>query len=475
VYAHLGRAHRALRDWPAAQAALRRELSLWEKLAADHPGVRSYRDGVGRVLTILADVQEQAGQPAEAMASLKRAVEVKDGLVARNPDNPDYKANLARGLDNLALHTRDLAEARKYQRRAESLLKELTGRYPKVDQYQSALAQAHSIRSALHQRANEVPQALQALDEAIAVMEDLTRTTDVTGHRRDLLRFYEGKIELCMKAGRPGPLAALYRKATALDEGRPKLHYLYGAALLQFGRLEESLAASRKALALRPDFAAAQCNVGLCLVRLGRFAEGRDALQRGHELGTKQPNWRHPSALWVRNAEALLELERRLPAILAGKDKPANTGERLSLAIICGQPGKELYAASARFYREVFAAEPKLADNPRAQHRYNAACAAALAGCGRGADARQLDAGRRAELRKQALEWLRADLAGWSRLHERPEQRELARQALEHWQQDKDLAGVRDKSALAALPAEEGTAWRGLWSSVADLLAKTGE
>ncbi len=475
VYSHLGRAYRALRDLPAAQEALRRELALWEKLATDHPGVRSYQDGVGRVLTILAPVQMEAGQTAAALASYKRAVEVKDGLVARNPDVPDYKANLARSLDNLALHTRDLAEARKHQGRAESLLKELTARYPKVDQYQASLGEACYTRSVLHERARQFPQALEALDEALAVTEGLVRTSDVAQHRGQLLHFYEGKMELCLKSGRLEPAAAAYRKAAALAPRRPQTHQLYGSVLLQAGRLEEALAVSQKALALKPDFAEAQCNVGLALVRLGRFAEARDALRRGHELGSKQPNWRFPSALWVRNAEALLELERRLPAILEGKDKPANNGERLSLAILCGQMGKHLYAASARFYREAFAADARLGDDPRALHRYNAACAAALAGCGRGEDAKGLDAAQRAALRKQALEWLRADLAGWAKLYDSPEQRDRARQALRHWQEDKDLAGVRGAAALAALPADEGTAWRALWSSVAEVLDRTGE
>jgi hypothetical protein len=46
-------------------------------------------------------------------------------------------------------------------------------------------------------------------------------------------------------------------------------------------------------------------------------------------------------------------------------------------------------------------------------HRYNAACAAALAGCGQGADGADLTPARRAALRAKALGWLRADLDVW--------------------------------------------------------------
>ena len=43
---------------------------------------------------------------------------------------------------------------------------------------------------------------------------------------------------------------------------------------------------------------------------------------------------------------------------------------------------------------------------------------------------------------------------------------------VEHWRRDADLAGVRDKTALDLLPADEQTAFRALWSDVATLLAK---
>jgi hypothetical protein len=48
--------------------------------------------------------------------------------------------------------------------------------------------------------------------------------------------------------------------------------------------------------------------------------------------------------------------------------------------------------------------------------RYNATCAAALAGCGQGLDTDKIDAMARGRLRRQALDWLRADMSAWDRL-----------------------------------------------------------
>jgi hypothetical protein len=71
----------------------------------------------------------------------------------------------------------------------------------------------------------------------------------------------------------------------------------------------------------------------------------------------------------------------------------------------------------------------------RAAHRYNAACAAALAAAGQGEDATKLDNQERVRLRKQALDWLRADLTLRTKQLEGgpPADRAAAQQALRHW------------------------------------------
>src|SRR5207244_7349531 len=121
-------------------------------------------------------------------------------------------------------------------------------------------------------------------------------------------------------------------------------------------------------------------------------------------------------------------------------------------------------------YKAAFANTPKLADDLHFQHRYNAACAAALAGCGQGKDADQSDARERARLRRQALDWLRADLTAYRRLldKEPDKARTAVRERMQYWLQDKDFAGVRGSAALAKLPKEECQGWQKLWADVAD-------
>jgi hypothetical protein len=169
----------------------------------------------------------------------------------------------------------------------------------------------------------------------------------------------------------------------------------------------------------------------------------------------------------VCQAEQLVALDAKLPKVLQGKAQPADAAERIGLARLC-QEYKKRYAAAARFYAETFAAQPKLAENLRTQDCYNAACAAALAGCGQGADTANLDAQERARLRRQALDWLRADLTAWGQLLEKgPDQaRTVVQRTLRHWQQDADFAGVRGPEALAKLPEAERRPWQQLWADV---------
>jgi predicted ribosomally synthesized peptide with SipW-like signal peptide len=271
--------------------------------------------------------------------------------------------------------------------------------------------------------------------------------------------------------GRSEEAEASFREAIRLKPDAFRAHYNLGNILREQGRLPEAEAFFCETLRLKPDFPEAHCNLGQVLRRQGRFADALASLRRGDELGRKTSGWSYPSARWVRQCERLLELDGKLPGVLAGEARPADAAEQVELAALCRQY-KRLYASSARLYLAAFAADPKLATDLRLQHRYNAACAAALAGCGRGEDARNRPEKAALTHRRQSLIWLRADLTAYAELAKRddPAARQIVRQRLEHWQVDTDLAGVRAKDALDKLPEDERKQWHQLWADVAALL-----
>jgi hypothetical protein len=112
-----------------------------------------------------------------------------------------------------------------------------------------------------------------------------------------------------------------------------------------------------------------------------------------------------------------------------------------------------------------------LADDLGSANRYNAACVAAQAGCGQGQDADQLDDRERLRLRRQALTWLRADLAAWCLFLERDPDKAgpVVLRQMRHWLGDADFAGVRGPDALALLPEVERPSWEMLWQAVDEL------
>jgi tetratricopeptide (TPR) repeat protein len=258
-----------------------------------------------------------------------------------------------------------------------------------------------------------------------------------------------------------------YQAALRINPQFAAAHSGLGNALQDKGDVDGAIREYQTALRINPTYAEAYCNLGDALLHQGRFADALAATKRGHELGSKNPRWPYPSAQWVREAEQLVALERKLPMLLQGEAQPADIAEQLALAK-CVHYKKKRYAAATRFYAQAFAAQPEWADKLG-----GAACAAALAGCGQGEDSASLDEQERARLRRQALAWLRADLALRTKqlASSRREDRAAAREALQLWLKARDFAGMRGDS-LAKLPEVERQAWHQLWEEVADTLAR---
>jgi serine/threonine-protein kinase len=368
-------------------------------------------------------------------ARASEAVRYYQAALALRPDSPGVHLNLG-----LALHNQgDLAGA--------------VAEYRKAIDIQSDYVQAHtSLGNALRDQ-GDLAGAVAECRKAIELDPKSGDAHIVLGNAFHAQGDLTGSVAECHKAIELKPNLAM-------------AHTNLGNALRDQGDLAGAVAECRKAIELKPAFAEAHCNLGGALRRQGEFQAALAELRRGHELGSRNPHWRYPSAAWVRHCQRLIELDGQLPDILAGKAAPASAGVRIELAQLCSC--KRLHRAAAHFYEDAFAAEPKLADDLGAGHRYDAACAAALAGCGQGKDADQLDSKERARLRQQALDWLRADLKSCQQLMNKLAGKAgpVIAQRMQHWLADTDFAGLRGEQALAKLPEAERQAWQKLWQEV---------
>jgi serine/threonine-protein kinase len=305
--------------------------------------------------------------------------------------------------------------------------------------------------------------------------------------------------------GRADDALLACREAVRLSPASQPAHTGLAAVLLARGLYEEAASESRVAVGLNPQDAMARVNLGLALTDLGRHAEAIDccreatrlapkmvrahaslglalrdggqpkeavaAFRRARQLAPDEPSLVSTIERDLKAAEHEASLAERLPAVLRREDRPKEAADRIILARLCYDRG--FPAAAARLYGEAMDADSTVLDHG-APHRYNAACAAALAAAGRGDDHPTLDDQARVRLRKQALGWLKAERDARA-LYMRsapPAARERVAATMRRWREQPDLVGVRDSEALAKLPGDEQKAWRSLWQEIDELLSE---
>jgi tetratricopeptide (TPR) repeat protein/tRNA A-37 threonylcarbamoyl transferase component Bud32 len=454
AYSNLGKALYDKGKLDEAIAACRKAIALDARDAVAH-------NNLGVAL-------RDKGKMDEAIAAARQAIAIDPGLV-----NAHYTlgtALVARGKTDEAIAAyRKAIEIDPRHMLAHSNLGAALSDTGKVDEAIAACRKAIAIDPRHANTHNNLGVALYAggkTDEAIAAYRKAVEIDP-----RHMLAHLNLGAALS-DTGKVDEAIAACRKAIDLDPKHARTWYALGNCLMARGRLIEAAAAFRKTIAIDGELAEAHCNLGHVLGRQGRFAESLESLRRGHALGAKRPDWRYPSALWVRRAERLVALDKQLPEVLSGKRVLASVAERIDLARFCATSRR--YAAGVRLYEEAFTAEPTLANNLQGGHRYLAACAAALGGSGKG-DAAKLDEKEKGRLRGRSLAWLRADLALRRKQLESgtPTERLAGQRALRSWRKELDLAGVRDPAALENLPESEREEWKKLWSEVAALLGNS--
>jgi serine/threonine protein kinase/Flp pilus assembly protein TadD len=349
------------------------------------------------------------------------------------------------------------------------------------------VARGHYSLGRALQEQQKVPQAEAAYRAAVEISP---RYQEVYEHLGNVLSF-QNKSVAAEAAFRKGIELMLERREYVLEHRKhvpvevaglkelearlARTHNGLGIALARQNRLAEALQAWRKAIGFNPELGEPHLNLGRALQDLGEFSESLAAFKQAQKLASGA-NWSKGHAELLRQAEQFALLDAKLPKILNGEVLPAHAAELVGLAALCRLQCRQLYAACARFYREAFDAEPKRADDLSRAHRYDAARAAALAGCGQGKDAANLEPQEHARLRKQALIWLRADLIAWSALEKESEKtRPRVLAAMRDWQQDPDFNGVRDEAALAKLGGNERRDWQKLWKEVEELRKRAAE
>jgi serine/threonine-protein kinase len=429
AHARLGRALRKQGDLAGAIAELRKAIDGERGVAGDYVEL-------GIVLYQSADL-------AGAAAAFRKAMDL-------DPNDPNPHSNLG-----LVLRAqKDLAGAIAECNKALG-----------IDP--SNAAAHHNLGTALYDKGN-LDGAIAALRKAIAEYCTATSIDPECAEAYGTLG-----MALYRKKDQDGAIAA-FRNAVEIDPRNALAHNELGISLRDRHDIAGAVAEHRKAIDCNPKYTIAHVNLGMDLLKQGHFTEARAAIRRALELLPERDPLRPLASQLLLLCERRIDLERKLPAVLSGKEPVHDAVQRGQYAELCLL--KHLYAAAARLYGETITAQPALVASPANGVRYNAACAAALAGCGVGGDADKLTDALRAEFRKQALDWLRADLDAWHGLlhKDRDKVRPVVTRRMREWLRDPDFNGVRGADSLGKLPEAERERWRGLWADVAAVAGARG-
>jgi tetratricopeptide (TPR) repeat protein len=380
------------------------------------------------------------GRLGEAIAEYREAIRLKK-------DFPEAHNNLGNALRR----NNQLAEAIAEYREAIRLNKEYSGAHVN-------LGQAFVEKGELEQAIHEFKQAVQLDSGCAAGFHELAGALRARGKEAEAEKAYRQALALRQKLvddfpGRPGhhsdlgatqnDLASLFREKGKLAEAR--------------ALVEQAIRHQQTALKVSPEHQTYRRFLRNHYTVLTETLIGLGEHRRAAEAAEQVP--RFSSTVWQDNIASAKVLQYCIA--LAGKDPKLSEDEREALV-------KHYAHLSAGFYTQAFAARPALATN--GFHRYNAACAAALAGCGK--DAANLDDKEKRRLRDQALSWLRADLERFDKQQRAGNLPGLLflLQHLAHAQKDPDFKGVRD--SLDSLPESEQAAWRKHWADTYRLLKK---
>jgi serine/threonine-protein kinase len=439
----------ALRERKPAEA-----VGFYRAALVTRPTIASLHSRLGFALL-------RQGQFEEAVLAFRKAVELK-------PDESAYHHNLGRGLQEMGHLDEAMAKYR--------LTIQLN---PKSPDAFSNLGMCLHAKGQIDEAISQVRGAIDLGLDGSNARSVLGRCWLDLGHLDEAIAEFRRAIELapmesgphhtigiCLQArGRLDEAIAEFHNAVEIDPKGSPAHFQLGQCFQEKGLLDEAVVEFTQAIELDPRNGSYHDYLIDALLRSGRFIEGRSALRRAMDLLPVKDRMRSELQNKLKLCEWLIALDARLPALLQGKEQPA--AEKLvELADKCREYGRP--EAAGRLYATAFAALPSLEDDLGSGHRYNAARAAALAAEPHGPAKERLSEPERADQRRQAQTWLRADLQSRIKLLENANG---VGSSLAVWQTESDLKSVRDPVELAKLPETERTQWHGLWKDVAEVIA----
>jgi serine/threonine protein kinase len=258
------------------EAQYRRELALWEKLAAQSPGVPDYRNCLARTYCLLGEflVADKRPQDAEKvfLQNITRLEETLNLQKAKvGPDDPEMRNYLTRSqacLVKLLTTAGRTNEVEAHYRHALTLWENLATRSPAIPNYRDELVRAYRLLGEFLV-ANKRPEEVENLSfQAIAVFEKVWNLQ---------------KAKLA-----PDDPGASHQLGVALNNLAWRLATCPDVKLRKPKRAVEL---ANKAVALAPKNGSFWNTVGVAHYRAGDWQACLDALKKSAEFPPAATSW----------------------------------------------------------------------------------------------------------------------------------------------------------------------------------------
>jgi serine/threonine-protein kinase len=445
--------------------------SYFRELAApSNPGEAARYLAIAQALRPdVAEAREMLGAALAAGGEFKKAIAVLESV---SPARPTY-------AQVLVLKGNCWLELSEPRRAAEHFQQAIAGK----PDYPEAHAGLGAARSAVGRD-----------DEAVTHYREALQHSDgfeATVSRRQLVTFFKNIAGADPKANQFMQNTLQHFLARVFEEapGPGECYLSLGEACFALKRLDDAVDALEKAVELTPKSQLAVHWLSFAYRGRGELDKADRACQRWLKLDTADgnvPTANEAFPEYIRQLRLMLELDRKLPAILHGKEKPSDEVKQLAaLAALCKIRNSPV--AAALYYERHLALKPE-----DTQSIWYDLCRVHLsAAAGRGGDAQGLSAEECAIHRVKACGSLyeqsaarskrllaakarddAARAAGGDRDRESARVFVTTEQELRRLKRDPDLAVVREPAALAKLPAEEQHRMREFWAAIDRELAQ---
>lgn len=295
----------------------------------------------------LGHIHQDLNEPQKSIAALRQAVDIESELVARFPENSDYRSALRVRLNSLAVIARkagDVDGALEWSQRSLDVAKALALEFPENSQYREELGFQYSTLAHSYAEAGRVDEGVKILHEAIHLIEEMRAGDPGSDGLLFLLAESHANLAILLyQEKRPDEGEAAYRQALALydslaapENSSADMRVALATALHNFafylresGKHDEALQLhtrsidlNRKLLQDSPDdpargrsYALAWHTTATTLAKMGRIKEAEDglktALQARRKLASEFPENPEFGFFAGRSTEGLGQLRRK--------------------------------------------------------------------------------------------------------------------------------------------------------------------